>query len=113
MIFVKVGERLIEADVRGKTVDHDWDRRESRYITCGLSCEDALKTFVDNVAWSIVNQPESYVDEEGNTITPEANEYDNSIYSVAGDVTVHRNGKVTIAMGKPTVDELLAILNAK
>lgn len=110
MTYVKVGEQQIEASITAKTVDHDWDRRESRAIKCALTNYEALALFTDNVKWSIIDQPESYVDEDGNTVTPEAKEYDNSVYSVAGDVIDHRNGTVTIKMGKPTADELLAIL---
>ena len=37
--------------------------------------------------------------------------YDNSEYSIAGDVVDHRNGTVTVKMGKPTAEELLAIMD--
>ena len=37
-------------------------------------------------------------------------EYDNSEYSIAGDIIDHRNGKVTIKMGKSTAEELLLVL---
>lgn len=37
-------------------------------------------------------------------------EYDNSEYSIAGDITDHRNGYVSVKMGQPTAEEILAIL---
>ena len=33
--------------------------------------------------------------------------YDNSEYNIAGDIIDHRNGKVTVKMGKPTAEEQL------
>ena len=36
--------------------------------------------------------------------------YDNSDYSIAGPIIDHRDGHVTIKMGKPTAAELLAML---
>ena len=43
-------------------------------------------------------------------MTPEAEVYDNSDYSVAGPITDNRGGTGTIKMGKPTADELLKVL---
>ena len=37
-------------------------------------------------------------------------EYDNSNYSVAGDIIVHRNGTVTVKMGTVTRDDVLNLL---
>ena len=33
--------------------------------------------------------------------------YDNSDYSFTGDIIDHRNGKITIKIGKPTEEEIL------
>ena len=35
--------------------------------------------------------------------------YDNSEYSILGDITVHKDGTVTVKMGKPTAEEILAM----
>ena len=43
-------------------------------------------------------------------VTPPVEEYDNSDYCILGDITVHRDGKVTVKMGKPTGEELYNIL---
>ena len=65
-----------------------------------MTYADALNLFVDGLKWSIV-----YEDENGKE------EYDNSLFSIAGSITDNRNGTITAKMGKPTVDELLAMIN--
>lgn len=111
MTYVKIGTQLIPATILGKMEDRAWNGRESKAITCGLSHAEALTLFADGLAWSIVYQADSYADPEtGETVTPEAEEYDNSDFSVAGPVTDHRDGTVTVKMGKITDGEALAEL---
>lgn len=110
MTYVKIGGRQLEASVFGRTMDRDWDGRESKAITCAMTYQDACDLFTDDAAWSIVYQEAAYLDENGNTVTPEPVEYDNSAYSVAGPVTDNRDGTVTVKMGKPTAAELLSVL---
>lgn len=102
MTYVKIGETLYPATISGRVADPDWDRRESKAITLEMDYETASSLFVDGLAWSIVQQGENELDEEGNVITPEPVEYDNSDYCVAGDLTDHRDGTVTAKMGKLT-----------
>ena len=52
----------------------------------------------DGTPWSIVQRTPA-PDESG---TENENEWDNSAYSLSGDITDHRDGTVTIKMGKPT-----------
>ena len=110
MTYVKIGDRQLEASVFGRTMDRDWDGRESKAITCAMTYQEACDLFTDDAAWSIVYQEAAYLDENGNTVTPEPVEYDNSAYSVAGPVTDNRDGTVTVKMGKPTAAELLSVL---
>ena len=111
MTYVKINDQLIPATIRGRISDSDWNGRESKAITCELSHAEAAELFVDDLAWAIIYQADSYEDPEtGETVTPEAETYDNSAYSVAGPITDHRDGTVTVKMGKPTAAELLAIL---
>ena len=71
----------------------------------------AAATFVDDVPWSILYQPPEYYDPETQkTVTPPVEEYDNSDFSILGDIIVHRDGTVTVKMGKPTAEELYNIL---
>ncbi len=107
MVFVKINDTLYPARVDGRVSDQKWGGRASKAITLAMTYEEAAETFVDDVEWSIINQPESYEGESGEIVTPDSVEYDNSEYSVAGAITDHRNGTVTIEMGKPTEVETL------
>lgn len=99
MTYVKINDTLYPAFISGRNEDREWDNRESKAITLEMSYADAMALFVDDLEWEIV-----YEDEE----TTET--YDNSEFSAAGSVTDNRNGTVTVKVGKPTSDELLAIL---
>ena len=100
MTYIKINDVLYPAAINGKIVDGDWDNRESKAITLEMNYADAIGTFVDDLVWSIV-----YEDENG------TEEYDNSVFNLAGSITDNRDGTITAKMGKPTVNELLAILN--
>ena len=110
MTYVKIGDRQLEASVFGRTMDRDWDGRESKAITCAMTYQEACSLFTEDAVWSIVYQEPEYLDENGDTVTPEPVEYDNSAYSVAGPVTDNRDGTVTVKMGKITDGEALAEL---
>ena len=99
MTYMKINDTLHHAFISGRNEDREWDNRESKAITLEMSYADAMALFVDDLEWEII-----YEDEE----TTET--YDNSEFSVAGSVTDNRNGTVTVKVGKPTSDELLAIL---
>ena len=107
MIYIKIGENQYPAKVDGYMNDRNWDNREIKSITLEMTYEEAATLFVDNLPWSIVYQSDSYVNEQGETVTPDPIEYDNSEYCVAGSITDHRNGTVTVKMGKPTEIETL------
>lgn len=105
MVQIKVGETLYQAAVKGKLVDPSWDGRATKEITLKMSYSEAIEVFVNNVAWGIV---EDYVLEDGTTGQMF---YDNSDFSIAGDLTDHRDGTVTVKMGKPTeLENALALL---
>ena len=115
MTYIKINEILYPASLRGYIKDKTWDDRDSKAITLEMSYADAMALFADDLDWVIVYQEDSYVDENGDTVIPEAEVYDNSEFSVAGPVTDNRNGTVTVKMGKITdkeaLDELLEVLN--
>lgn len=105
MIFVKVKNTLYPATVSGRMSDKDWDNRESKSITLEMDFATAAETFVDGLKWSIVQQEEVPVfDEDGKQTGTEIEEteFDNSEYNLAGDLTDHRDGRVTAKMGKLT-----------
>lgn len=120
-IYVKINDVKYPASITGRLNDKDWDNRASKAITIEMAYEDALNTFVNNIQWSIVQDVEERVekrDENGNIMVNENEEvifetvtteesYDNSEYYLAGDITDHRNGTVTVKMGKPTAEEQL------
>ena len=99
MTFIKINDSQYPASVHGYVTDKEWNNRESKAITLEMSYEDAMALFVDDLEWFIVYE---------NGETTEV--YDNSEYSVAGSVTDHRNGTVTVKMGKITAEEALAEL---
>lgn len=96
MIYLKVAEVLYPATFNGCTNDCDWDNRESKSITLTMSHADVEKLLPDNTSWFIVQKTTS---QEGNEQTME---WDNSDYSLSGEITDHRDGTATIKMGKPT-----------
>ena len=69
MIYVKVNDTLYPAGVAGKTVDKQWDDRESKEITLEADFDTVDALFQDGTAWSIVNEYEvQAVDEQGELI---------------------------------------------
>lgn len=91
MTFVKIKGTLYPAIIYGKVADRDWDGRESKAITLDMSYDEAVELFVDGLAWSIVEQRDG-----------EETEWDNSEFNLAGDLTDHRDGRITAKMGKLT-----------
>ena len=127
MTYIKINGTTYPATVNGFNPDITWDNRESKAITLEMSHAEALELFMDGIVWSIVLQHEVATyqqDENGNYVLDEngapiqtgnevkETEYDNSDYCVAGDITDHRNGTITVKMGKPTQVELLESENA-
>lgn len=99
---VEIGGRRYPASVSGRLRNQSWDGRDTKAITLTMDYATAAQLFVDGTSWSIVCQEEGQPEEE----------YDNSEYSVAGDIIVHRDGTVTVMMGKATELEraLVALL---
>lgn len=117
MTYIKINETLYPATISGRVQDKDWDNRESKAITLEMDYPTAAALFVDGLAWSIVQQnevPTYQVDENGKLVLDESGapiqtgtemqetEFDNSEYSLAGDITDHRDGTITVKMGKLT-----------
>lgn len=112
MTYVKINGTLYPASVSGRITDKEWDNRESKAVTLenDFATLDAL--FPDGAVWSIVHEETvPVVDEQGNpvldadgnqTYTTQQTEFDNSEYSIRGDLTVHVGGTCTVKMGKPT-----------
>lgn len=91
MIFIKVNDEKYGASISGLMKDATWDERESKSITLTMSYDEVKKLLPDNTPWSIVQENDNDVQE-----------WDNSEYCLSGDITDHRDGTVTIKMGKLT-----------
>lgn len=108
-IYVKVNNIEHLATVTGDRADRSWDNRDTKTIRLTMSHDAVAALLPDNTPWSIVQRETVDVLDENDMPTGETkevvNEYDNSEYSLAGDITDHRNGTVSIKMGKPTETE--------
>lgn len=103
MEYVKVNGKEYPAQISGVMEDYAWDRRESKTITFEsnvISYAQAVKTFVEGVAWSIISEWEEPV--EGGEPIIHRDEFDNSDFSMAGEITDFRDGRVSVKMGKLT-----------
>ena len=109
-IYIKVNNTEYPAAVNGVGNDRTWDGRDTKTITLTMTHAEGASLLPDNTPWSIVQREMvDVLDEQGHPTgeTKEVvNEYDNSEYSLAGDITDHRDGTVSIKMGKPTESEL-------
>lgn len=113
--YVEINGNKYPASITGRLNDKDWNNRASKDIHLEMEYSDALTLFVDNAQWNIIQEIEvlkETEDADGNLIMQNVIEeeiYDNSDYSIAGDITDHRDGTVSIKMGKLTAEELLAM----
>lgn len=111
MTSIKINSQLYPAEIFGTTRDINWNNRESKSIKLNMTYNNVNSLFTDNIQWSIVYQAPSYTDPETQEeVTPEPEEYDNSEYCLVGDVIDHRNGYVTVKMGKLTAEDMLNVL---
>jgi hypothetical protein len=108
--FIKVGGQEYPATLIYNYKDRNWDMRETQTVHLTMPYAQAAALLPDNTPWSIVQRETvDVLDEQGQPTgeTKEVvNEYDNSEYSLAGDITDHRDGTVSIKMGRPTESEL-------
>ena len=108
-IYIKVNNTEYPATVTGDRADRTWDERDTKTVTLTMTHAEVAALLSDNTPWSIVQRDMvDVLDEQGQPTgeTKEVvNEHDNSEYSLAGDITDHRDGTVSIKMGKPTETE--------
>ena len=111
-IYIKVNNTEYQATVTGDRADRTWDGRDTKNVTLTMTAAEAAALLPDNTPWSIVQRDMvDVLDEQGQPTgetVEQVNEYDNSEYSLAGDITDHRDGTVSIKMGKHTESELSA-----
>lgn len=108
--YLKVNGQEYPAKFISKYQDLNWDKRETQTIYLTMSHDEVVALLPSGTPWSIVQcDMVDVLDEQGQPTgeTKEVvNEYDNSEYSLAGDITDHRDGTVSIKIGKPTESEL-------
>ena len=108
-IYIKVNNTEYPATVNGNLVDRNWNDRDTKIITLTMSYAQAAALLPDNTPWSIVQRDTVPKYDEDGQPTGETeeivNEWDNSAYSLSGAITDHRDGAVSIQMGKPTETE--------
>lgn len=108
-IYVKVNNTEYPAEINGNPKDRTWGDRDIKTITLTMTTTEAAALLPDNTPWSIVQRETvDKLDNDGNPTgeTKEVvNEWDNSVYSLSGAITDHRDGTVSIKMGKPTETE--------
>ena len=113
--YVEVNGMKYPASITGMLRDPEWNNRESKSIKMEISYQEALEIFTEDISWNIIQETECRevdFNENGEQIIKtviNTEFYDNSDFCMAGSVTDHRNGMVTIKMGKPTAEELLSI----
>ena len=107
--FIKVNGVEYPATLIYNYKDQNWDMRETQTVHLTMPYAQAAALLPSGTPWSIVQRGMvDVLDEQGQPTgeTKEVvNEYDNSEYSLAGDITDHRDGTVSIKMGKPTETE--------
>lgn len=108
-IYIKLNNTEYPAEINGNPKDRSWGERDTKTITLTMTTTKVAALLPDNTPWSIVQRDMvDKLDTDGNPTgeTEEVvNEWDNSEYSIAGDITDHRDGTVSIKMGKPTETE--------
>lgn len=108
-IYVKVNNTEYLATITGEHKDRSWDGRDTKTVTLTMTHAEVAALLPDNIPWSIVQRDMvDVLDEQGKPTgeTKEVvNEYDNSEYSLSGAITDHRDGTVSVKMGKPTEAE--------
>lgn len=107
--YIKVNNTEYPAEINGNPKDRSWGERDTKTITLTMTTTEVAALLPDNTPWSIVQRETvDKLDNDGNPTgeTEEAvNEWDNSAYSLSGAITDHRDGTVSIKMGKPTETE--------
>lgn len=115
--YVEINGSQYPAIIGGRIKDKDWNDRESKSIKIEMTYDQVKELFVDDVEWNILQEVEvqkEIINEETGEHTFETvielESYDNSDFCVAGNITDHRDGTITVKMGKPTAEELLAMI---
>lgn len=113
--YVRINNQVIPATIAGRLKDKDWNDRSSKSIHLNLPYEEVKTLFQDDIAWEIGQEIEmpilSLQHDEIIAIEDKIIDfYDNSEYSIVGDIILHADNTVTVKMGCPTSEELLMMI---
>ena len=108
--FIKVNGQEYPATLIYNYKDLNWDMRETQTVHLTMPYAQAAALLPDNTPWSnVFRETKDKLDNDGNptgqteeVVTEEAM----SAYSLAGEIVDHRDGTVSIKMGRPTESEL-------
>lgn len=107
--FIKVNGQEYPATCIYNYKDRNWDMRETQTVQLTMTYAQAAALLPSGTPWSnVFRETKDKLDNDGNPTgqTEEVvTEEDMSAYSIAGDITDHRDGTVSIKMGKPTETE--------
>lgn len=107
--YIKVNNTEYLAEINGNPKDRTWGERDTKSITLTMTTAEVVALLPSGTPWSIVlRETVDKLDNDGQPTgqTKEVvNEWDNSEYSLSGAITDHRDGTVSIKMGKPTETE--------
>lgn len=110
--FIKVAGQEYPATCIYNYKDRNWDMRESVAVHLTMPYAQAAALLPSGVKWSNVFREERDVLDENRELTGQTEEVvteeDMSAYSLAGEIVDHRDGTVSIKMGKPTEAEASA-----
>ena len=107
--FIKVGGQEYPATCVYNYKDRNWDMRETQTVHLTMPYAQAAALLPSGTPWSnVFRETKDKLDNDGNPTgeTEEVvTEEDMSAYSLSGVITDHRDGTVSIKMGKPTEAE--------
>jgi hypothetical protein len=107
--FIKVNGVEYPATLIYNYKDRNWDMRETQTVHLTMPYAQAAALLPSGTPWSNVFRETKDVLDADRNPTGETEEVvteeDMSAYSIAGDITDHRDGTVSIKMGKPTETE--------
>lgn len=108
--FIKVNGQEYPATCIYNYKDRNWDMRETQTVHLTMPYAQAAALLTTGTPWSnVFRETKDKLDNDGSPTgqTEEVvTEEDMSEYSLSGDITDHRDGTVSIKMGKPTESEL-------
>lgn len=111
MYCVKIGTTKLPAWVKKRKRDPEWNYRDVAEVTVTAEAETVKELFADGVDWDLVQELAPYVDLDiGEEVVPAPKIVNHGEYCVPGAIIDHRDGTVTIRMGKITAEEALAEL---